>query len=85
MPFNPHTPDDVEQMLAAIGAKTIEDLFDEIPKDLRIESLAGIPDALERNADRPPDVGARRAGRHAAQFHRRRRLRASHSRRRCGP
>ena len=33
-------------MLAAIGAKTIEDLFDEIPKELRIESLAGIPDAL---------------------------------------
>ena len=32
----------------------------------------------QRNADRPPDVGARRAGRHAAQFHRRRRLRTSH-------
>jgi len=46
MPFNPHTPDDVAQMLAAIGAKKIEDLFDEIPKELRIESLAGIPDAL---------------------------------------
>ena len=46
MPFNPHTPDDVEQMLAAIGAKKIDDLFDEIPKELRIESLAGIPDAL---------------------------------------
>jgi len=46
MPFNPHTPDDVEQMLAAIGAKKIDDLFDEIPKDLRIESLAGIPEAL---------------------------------------
>jgi len=46
MPFNPHTPEDVEQMLAAIGAKRVEDLFDEIPQDLRIESLAGIPDAL---------------------------------------
>jgi len=46
MPFNPHTPDDVAQMLAAIGAKKIEDQFDEIPKELRIESLAGIPDAL---------------------------------------
>jgi glycine dehydrogenase subunit 1 len=46
VPFNPHTPQDVEQMLAAIGAKTIEELFDEIPKELRIESLAGIPDAL---------------------------------------
>jgi glycine cleavage system P protein (glycine dehydrogenase) subunit 1 len=46
MPFIPHTPEDVEQMLAAIGAKKIDDLFDEIPKELRIQSLAGIPDAL---------------------------------------
>jgi glycine dehydrogenase subunit 1 len=46
MPFNPHTPKDVADMLAAIGARSIDDLFDEIPKDLRIESLAGIPDAL---------------------------------------
>jgi glycine dehydrogenase subunit 1 len=46
MPFNPHTPRDVSDMLAAIGAKSIEELFDEIPKELRIESLAGIPDAL---------------------------------------
>jgi len=46
MPFIPHTPQDVEQMLAAIGAKKVEDLFDEIPKDLRIQSLAGIPDSL---------------------------------------
>ena len=34
MPFNPHTPEDVELMLAAIGAKKIDDLFDEIPKEL---------------------------------------------------
>jgi glycine cleavage system P protein (glycine dehydrogenase) subunit 1 len=46
MPFIPHTPKDVSDMLAAIGAKSIDDLFDEIPKELRIESLAGIPDAL---------------------------------------
>jgi glycine dehydrogenase subunit 1 len=46
MPFNPHTPKDVSDMLAAIGAKSIDELFDEIPKELRIESLAGIPDAL---------------------------------------
>src|ERR1043165_8364924 len=46
MPFNPQTPDDVAQMLAAVGVETVDDLFDEIPKNLRIESLAGIPDAL---------------------------------------
>ncbi|HEX6639377.1 MAG TPA: aminomethyl-transferring glycine dehydrogenase subunit GcvPA [Steroidobacteraceae bacterium] len=46
MPFNPHTPKDISDMLAAIGARSIDDLFDEIPKELRIEALAGIPDAL---------------------------------------
>src|SRR5262245_43408257 len=46
MPFNPQTPGDVEQMLAAIGVKSVDELFDEIPKDLRIASLTGIPDAL---------------------------------------
>src|SRR5205085_10849900 len=46
MPFIPHTPDDVRQMLDDIGVKKIDDLFDEIPKELRIESLEGIPDAL---------------------------------------
>lgn len=46
MPFIPHTPRDIEQMLGEIGAKSIDDLFDEIPKDLRVESLAGIPEAL---------------------------------------
>src|SRR6478609_4893503 len=46
MPFNPQTDDDVAQMLAAIGVQKVDDLFDEIPKELRIESLAGIPDAL---------------------------------------
>ena len=46
MPFIPHTPKDVSDMLAAIGAKSIDELFDEIPKELRIESLAGIPEAL---------------------------------------
>lgn len=46
MPFNPQTSDDVAQMLAAIGAKSVDELFDEIPKELRIESLKGIPGAL---------------------------------------
>ena len=46
MPFIPHTEKDTREMLAAIGAETIEDLFDEIPKELRIEHLDAIPDAL---------------------------------------
>ena len=32
-------------MLAAIGvSESIEDLFDEIPADLRIDELAGVPE-----------------------------------------
>lgn len=46
MPFIPHTRTDVEEMLAAIGAPAIDSLFEEIPADLRIQSLAGIPEAL---------------------------------------
>lgn len=34
MPFVPHTEEEVKRMLSVIGADSIEDLFDEIPKDL---------------------------------------------------
>lgn len=43
MPFIPHTEADVQSMLKSIGAKAIEDLFDEIPDSLRIGELAGVP------------------------------------------
>ena len=33
-------------MLERIGARSIDDLFDEIPKALRIDALPGVPDAL---------------------------------------
>ena len=46
MPFIPHTETDVRTMLDAIGAGRIEDLFDEIPADLRARALTGIPTAL---------------------------------------
>jgi glycine dehydrogenase subunit 1 len=46
MPFIPHTETEISEMLAAIGAPSIDALFDEIPAALRIKSLAAIPDAL---------------------------------------
>jgi glycine dehydrogenase subunit 1 len=46
LPYIPHTPDDVRAMLERIGARSIDDLFDEIPKALRIDALPGVPDAL---------------------------------------
>ncbi len=44
MPFIPHTPDDVTAMLGAIGAASIEDLFDEIPADLKSGKLRDVPE-----------------------------------------
>jgi glycine dehydrogenase subunit 1 len=46
MPYIPHTPAEIEVMLATIGVATIEDLFDEIPPDLRCGTLEQLPDAL---------------------------------------
>lgn len=46
MPYIPHTSDDVQAMLAAIGADSIEDLFDEIPAHLKAGALAGLPEGL---------------------------------------
>jgi glycine dehydrogenase subunit 1 len=46
MPFIPHTEADVGEMLAAIGAPDMESLFAEIPAELRIRALAGVPEGL---------------------------------------
>jgi glycine dehydrogenase subunit 1 len=46
MPFIPHTEADVAEMLAAIGVDSIDDLFDEIPPELRAKGLDGIPAGL---------------------------------------
>src|ERR1700675_1635759 len=45
MAFIPHTPDDVAAMLDVIGVQSIEDLFDEIPRELRAGVL-GVPQAM---------------------------------------
>jgi glycine dehydrogenase subunit 1 len=46
MAFIPHTEKDVAEMLAAIGVTSIEQLFEEIPANLRVKSLSGVPVAL---------------------------------------
>ncbi|MEW8322796.1 MAG: aminomethyl-transferring glycine dehydrogenase subunit GcvPA [Candidatus Thiodiazotropha taylori] len=46
MPFIPHTEDDIQEMLAAIGVESIDDLFDEIPTELRCGELQEIPQGL---------------------------------------
>jgi len=46
MPFIPHNETDVREMLGKIGAHHIDDLFDEIPEELIISDLDGVPNAL---------------------------------------
>jgi glycine dehydrogenase subunit 1 len=42
MPFIPHTDADIKTMLASIGVKSIDDLFDEIPAALRAGKLTRV-------------------------------------------
>ena len=46
MPYIPHTADDIAGMLRAIGAGSIEELFDEIPAHLKTGALEAVPAAL---------------------------------------
>lgn len=50
MPFIPHTKADIQSMLDAIGVNTIEDLFSEIPADLRCLELNKIPSGINEIA-----------------------------------
>lgn len=43
MPFIPHTDPDVQEMLASIGAKSVDALFDEIPETLKVKRSLHIP------------------------------------------
>jgi glycine dehydrogenase subunit 1 len=46
-PYIPHTDADRDEMLATIGASSIDDLFREIPADLRLTGELNIPEALD--------------------------------------
>jgi glycine dehydrogenase subunit 1 len=46
MPYIPHTQDNIAAMLATIGVGSLDDLFDEIPIELRCGHLEKIPPAL---------------------------------------
>jgi glycine dehydrogenase subunit 1 len=64
MPFIPHTAEDVAEMLATIGAQSIDELFDEIPAALRVAGLPGVPEALgEMEIGRLMNERARQDGR----------------------
>ncbi len=46
MDFTPHTPADVERMLAALGLGSVEDLFAHLPTGVRASGGLGLPEPL---------------------------------------
>ena len=47
MRYIPHTEQDIKQMLSDIGVKNVEQLFDSIPKSLRLKNkLLELPPSL---------------------------------------
>ena len=46
MPFIPHTEQEIDEMLEAIGIKDTDELFEEIPSHLKISGLEGIPQGM---------------------------------------
>ncbi len=50
MRYIPHTEQDIKQMLSDIGIKNVEQLFDSIPKSLRLQNkLLALPPSLSEN------------------------------------
>jgi glycine dehydrogenase subunit 1 len=70
--YHPHTPEEIREMLSAIGAKSLDDLFRSIPDELKLRRPVAVPPALDeislfaemrrlaaRNeTEHPPFIGA---------------------------
>ena len=50
MPFIPHTHADKESMLETLGIASIDDLFDEIPKEIQCDGLPDVSDGISEMA-----------------------------------
>ncbi|MCH7945687.1 MAG: aminomethyl-transferring glycine dehydrogenase subunit GcvPA [Armatimonadetes bacterium] len=50
MPYIPHTDADRAEMLATIGVDSIDDLFAEIPPELRVKGELDVPSAMDEHA-----------------------------------
>lgn len=67
MPFTYNTPEDVSEMLAAVGVGSIEKLFDPIPDALRLDRPLDLPPALSEMALDQHMQGLAGANRHAGE------------------
>src|ERR1044072_6009671 len=49
LPYIPHTEEDRQEMLATIGVESIDELFGDIPDNLRLKGELSIPPALDEH------------------------------------
>ena len=45
MKYFPHTADDIQEMLAVIGVKSLDELYAEVPEELKLHRELNIPEA----------------------------------------
>ena len=46
MDFIPHTPEDDQEMLEAVGLGSLDDLFESVPEAVRLDHLLDVPESL---------------------------------------
>ncbi len=46
MPYVPHTPEDIQAMLKVIGVENVDDLFSDLPENVRLKEALDLPDGL---------------------------------------
>jgi glycine cleavage system pyridoxal-binding protein P len=57
-PSLPHTEEDLRTMLAAVGAAGLEDLFADVPSELRLRQPLAIPSSVQAGVPPPVRAGA---------------------------
>lgn len=64
MDFRPHTTNDIEAMLETIGVDQLDDLFEPIPSEIRLDRALDVPEALDEVSlmAHMRDLAARSAG-----------------------
>ena len=60
MRYLPKSPSERQEMLEAIGVQSVDELFQSIPKNLRLSEPLPLPGPLSEDGDHPIFSGARR-------------------------
>ena len=47
--YIPHTPEDKQKMLEALGVKSVDELFEDIPKEVRMKGIYDIPGPMSED------------------------------------